>query len=291
MSYSSRVYRRRNPNTHEESRQKSFFAGKDKHEKNTSSDKISGEDSFEREADSVANAVMSNPRSSTGVQQQKISNVQRLATSKDEEKTSTNEERMKEDKDVQEKSVQLMESPEKKEDQVQEMDASQKEEDKVQKMDAPKDEEGEKVQKADDTKMEEDKMKDKSIQKKEEGEPEEEEKESTTPVQPKLNNESGETPQATTRYLRDTKGKGSPLSKDILHEMNARFGYDFSGVRIHNDSEAHRVSKELHAQAFTHGQDIYFNEGKFDPSTPEGRLLLAHELTHVIQQTGGDQNK
>jgi hypothetical protein len=290
MSYSSRVYRRRNPNTHEELKQKSFFAGKDKHEKNASSKKISGEDSFEREADSVANAVMSNPQPSPGVRQQKISNVQRLATSKDEEKTSTNEERMKQDKDVQEKSVQLMESPEKKEDQVQKTDASQQEEDKVQRMNSPKGEE-EKVQKADDPKMEEDKMKDKGIQTKEEGEPEQEEKESTTPVQPKLNNESGETPQATTRYLRDTKGKGSPLSKDLLHEMNAKLGYDFSGVRIHDDSEAHGVCKEFHAQAFTHGQDIYFDEGKFDPQTAEGRFLLAHELTHVIQQTGGDQNK
>lgn len=274
MSYSSRVYRQRNPNTHDESRQKSFFAGKDKQEKGSSAEKVQDE-SFEREADSVANTVVNNAHA-PAIQQQKISSVQRLATSKEDEKTSTTEERMKEDKDVQEKPLQLMESPEK------------KDEEPVQKMNDPA-KEDEKIQKADEPKMEDEKMKDKGIQKKDENEPEEEEKESTTPVQPKLNGESVGTPQARTDYLHRSKGKGSPLSKDLLYEMNSRFGYDFSGVRIHNDSEAHRVSKELHAQAFTHGQDIYFNEGKFDPTSAEGKLLLAHELTHVIQQTGGEQ--
>ena len=69
--------------------------------------------------------------------------------------------------------------------------------------------------------------------------------------------------------------------------MSAKFGVDFSGVRIHDDSEAVGLAKELQAQAFTHGRDIYFNEGKFDPESGAGKNLLAHELTHVVQQAGG----
>ena len=55
-------------------------------------------------------------------------------------------------------------------------------------------------------------------------------------------------------------------------------GNDFSSVRIHNDSSASRMSEDLGAQAFTHGRDIYFNEGKYDPQSNSGKHLLAHEL-------------
>ena len=83
-----------------------------------------------------------------------------------------------------------------------------------------------------------------------------------------------------------SKGGGSPLSSATSSTMESAFGADFSGVRVHTGSEAVQMNKELKAQAFTHGNDIYFNEGKYDIESTGGKHLLAHELTHTVQQTG-----
>jgi len=88
--------------------------------------------------------------------------------------------------------------------------------------------------------------------------------------------------------LKSNKGGGSPMSRDTQDSMGAAFGAAFGNIRIHTDSEALQMSKELHAQAFTHGNDIYFNHGKYDPDSTNGKHLLAHELTHTLQQTGGN---
>ena len=84
--------------------------------------------------------------------------------------------------------------------------------------------------------------------------------------------------------LNSSKGGGSALPGDTRQVMESRFGADFSGVRIHTGTAAASMSGQIHAQAFTHGNDIYFNSGKFAPQTSEGGHLLAHELTHTIQQ-------
>ncbi|WP_431214061.1 DUF4157 domain-containing protein [Puia sp. P3] len=81
-----------------------------------------------------------------------------------------------------------------------------------------------------------------------------------------------------------SRGRGAPLPSSTLSEMQSSFGRDFSGVNIHTDSDAVSMNRELGAQAFTHGSDIYFNTGKFNPSSSTGKHLLAHELTHVVQQ-------
>lgn len=86
--------------------------------------------------------------------------------------------------------------------------------------------------------------------------------------------------------LKSSKGKGSSISGDTKHEMESGFGTDFSNVNIHTDSNAIQMSKELGAQAFTHGNDVYFNKGKYNPNSKSGKHLLAHELTHTIQQKG-----
>lgn len=86
--------------------------------------------------------------------------------------------------------------------------------------------------------------------------------------------------------LRQQKGKGQPLPTNVRSDMEARFGADFEQVRIHTGSEAAQLSETLHAQAFTHGNDIFFNAGKSNFDTTEDKRLLAHELTHVIQQMG-----
>lgn len=83
-----------------------------------------------------------------------------------------------------------------------------------------------------------------------------------------------------------SKGGGSPMSGETRSAMESGFGADFSNVRIHTDSSAVQMNKSIGAQAFTSGNDIYFNEGKYNPNSTSGKHLLAHELTHTIQQGG-----
>ena len=90
------------------------------------------------------------------------------------------------------------------------------------------------------------------------------------------------------QQLGNSKGSGSPLSNEARSFMEPRFGTDFSNVKVHTDSSAVQMNQDIQAQAFTHGQDIYFNSGKYSPDTNEGKSLLAHELTHVVQQRGGE---
>ncbi len=87
--------------------------------------------------------------------------------------------------------------------------------------------------------------------------------------------------------LSTQQGTGQSLSGEVRAFMEPRFGADFSGVRVHTGTEASQLNRQLSAQAFTHGQDIYMGEGKYNPGSTDGRHLLAHELTHVVQQTGG----
>lgn len=91
--------------------------------------------------------------------------------------------------------------------------------------------------------------------------------------------------------LQSTKGTGNPLPASTRAQMENSLGADLSGVRIHNDSKAAQLSNDLNAQAFTHGNDIYFNEGKYNTSSTEGKHLLAHELTHTVQQGATVQRK
>jgi|GEM_PF-2576753 len=84
--------------------------------------------------------------------------------------------------------------------------------------------------------------------------------------------------------LNGSRGSGHALPADTRRSMESTFGADFGGVRVHTGNEAVQMNKELSAQAFTHGSDIYFNAGKYEPGSQEGKGLLAHELTHVVQQ-------
>lgn len=84
--------------------------------------------------------------------------------------------------------------------------------------------------------------------------------------------------------LNQTKGSGQPLDSATNSFMSNRFGADFSNVRIHDNSTAASMSDSISAKAFTHQNNIYFNQGQYQPSTSSGKHLLAHELTHTIQQ-------
>lgn len=88
-------------------------------------------------------------------------------------------------------------------------------------------------------------------------------------------------------YIERTAGGGSSLSSQVSREMSGAFGYDFSGVNVHNDSAAHNVCRSVGANAFATGNDVYFAAGKYAPGSREGDRLIAHELTHVVQQNGG----
>jgi Domain of unknown function (DUF4157) len=84
--------------------------------------------------------------------------------------------------------------------------------------------------------------------------------------------------------LSASKGAGSKLPGDTSTFMESRFNADFSSVRVHTGTGAEQMSSHVQAKAFTHGSDIYFNQGQYSPDSSGGRLLLAHELTHTIQQ-------
>jgi hypothetical protein len=82
-------------------------------------------------------------------------------------------------------------------------------------------------------------------------------------------------------------GAGSPLAPDVRADMETRLGHDFGDVRVHTDSRAHESAQAVGAHAYTVGSDVVFQRDRFDPSSAEGRVTLAHELSHVVQQRQG----
>ncbi len=86
------------------------------------------------------------------------------------------------------------------------------------------------------------------------------------------------------QQIDSSRGGGQPLRDETRNFMESGIGADFGGVRVHTDSKAVQMNRELGARAFTVGNDIYFNNGEYFPETGEGKRLLAHELTHTVQQ-------
>ena len=83
------------------------------------------------------------------------------------------------------------------------------------------------------------------------------------------------------------QGGGERMDPQTAQSMSARFGEDFSDVRIHQGGSAAESARAVSAQAYTIGSDVVFDSGKYDPSSPAGQRTLAHELTHVVQQRQG----
>src|SRR5215212_692873 len=81
---------------------------------------------------------------------------------------------------------------------------------------------------------------------------------------------------------------GRPLEPALRQDMEQRFGHDFSRVRVHSGTAAEQSAQDVNAHAYTVGHNIVFGAGQFAPGTQEGRRLIAHELTHVVQQSGSD---
>lgn len=175
--------------------------------------------------------------------------VHRMGDKKEEEKVMKMEDKKEEEK--------VQRQPEKKEEEKFQRAADKKEEEKVMKKDDKKEEE--KVMKMEDKKEEE------KVQKKEAG----------TTATPGKN---------VSNYIGSLNGKGNPLSPQANHFFSSKMGYDFSGVKVHTDKEAAESAKAINAKAYTIGKNVVFNEGQFNAESGEGKKLMAHELTHVIQQ-------
>ncbi|MBD2753186.1 eCIS core domain-containing protein [Spirosoma validum] len=222
-------------------------------------------DHYEREADAVADKVVA--KQPAGVGRTGDSAVQRMVAPEEKKDVQKAEDPKKEEEKP---TVQKAEAPQKEEEKptVQKAEAPKKEEEKptIQKMEMPekeKKEEAPGVQKADDPKKEEEK-----------------------PVQKKAQPGGSVASPSVTSQIEGTRGQGSRLPDKTRSQMEQAFGRDFSGVNIHKDLASAELNDEINAQAFTHGKDVYFNTGKFAPNSAEGQHLLAHELTHVVQQNG-----
>ncbi|MDF5712198.1 MAG: DUF4157 domain-containing protein, partial [Nostoc sp. S4] len=83
------------------------------------------------------------------------------------------------------------------------------------------------------------------------------------------------------------RGSGQPMGDNIRQPMEQAFGADFSGVKVHTDAQSNELNQSIQARAFTTGQDVFFRQGEYNPGSRGGQELLAHELTHVVQQNGG----
>jgi hypothetical protein len=109
------------------------------------------------------------------------------------------------------------------------------------------------------------------------------------PARPRRSGRSGADGDATPRMGIEGEHpqSGSPLEPLLRQDMEHRFGRDFSGVRVHTDSQAARAAESVDANAYTVGREIVFGAGRYQPHESTGRFLLAHELAHVVQQEEG----
>lgn len=107
-------------------------------------------------------------------------------------------------------------------------------------------------------------------------------------LQAKSANESMPVSQSMENTIESSKGNGNAMDSRTGSFMESRFGADFGNVSIHTDSNAISMNQQLNAKAFTVGNDIYFNQGQYQVGSDSGKELLAHELTHVVQQNSGN---
>jgi len=89
-----------------------------------------------------------------------------------------------------------------------------------------------------------------------------------------------------TARINSARGRGAPLDPAVREQMSSALGDSFADVRVHHDALASTLAQSVRARAFTTGADIFFASGEYRPGGAAGRELLAHELTHVVQQRG-----
>ena len=106
-------------------------------------------------------------------------------------------------------------------------------------------------------------------------------------VQRRENLNGGEASEDLESSIQSAKGSGLSLEPKLKEKMGQAMGADFSGVKVHTDGRADQLNKSIQAKAFTTGQDLFFSQGAYEPSSRGGQELIAHELTHVVQQNSG----
>jgi len=94
----------------------------------------------------------------------------------------------------------------------------------------------------------------------------------------------------TASRINSARGGGQALDGGMQEQMGSAMGHDFSNVRVHTSSESDQLNQDLGAKAFTTGQDVFFRDGAYNPNSGSGQELIAHELTHVVQQSSGAVN-
>lgn len=231
-------------------------------------------DKYEKQADAMADKVVNTPTSTPAVQTKDTdAHVQRQGV---EEEAQAKLQRQGEEEEVQ---TQLQKQEE---EEMQTKLQRQEEEEAQAKLQRQEEEEAQpKLQKQE----EEEAQAKLQRQEEEETQAKLQRQEEEEPAQAKLQRkEETEAPPSFEARLATTKGGGSPMPKEVRDEMEQKFGTTFKKVKIHADPMSYDLCEEISAQAFTRGNHIYFNKGKYQPGTREGMLLLAHELTHVVQQ-------
>ncbi len=112
----------------------------------------------------------------------------------------------------------------------------------------------------------------------------EEQKEEDATLQGKSILQRAEVTEDIESSINNARGSGQSLDANLQKTMGQAMGADFSGVKVHTDSTADQLNKSVQARAFTTGQDVFFKQGEYNPGSKDGQELIAHELTHVVQQ-------
>ena len=116
--------------------------------------------------------------------------------------------------------------------------------------------------------------------------PEEEELQMKSLVQRREAVDGGQASTDLESSINSARGGGQALDAGLQRSMGEAMGADFSGVRVHTDTQADQLNQSIQAKAFTTGQDVFFRQGTYKPGSRGGQELIAHELTHVVQQSG-----
>jgi len=256
-------------------------------------------DKYEREADSMADRVVSRRPSEDDEHKGLIGQIspviQRQGEEEKEEVQAQVEEAeetvqaQEEEEDIQaqaEEQEETVQAQEEKEAQAQaeEEETVQAQEEEEEEVQMQAEEQEETVQSQEEEEVQAQTEEEETVQEQEEEEVQTQSMESKTLQRRESRELSGLALSGVESSLRAQKGQGSPLAGHIQSKMEDSFNADFSGIRIHTDDPSVKLTKQFRAQAFTHGKDVYFNKGKFSPNTRQGEHLLAHELTHTVQQ-------
>jgi uncharacterized protein (TIGR02594 family) len=236
-------------------------------------------DKYEQEADRVAAQVVKQINAPAPQQSAFGQTLQREGISEEEKETE-----QLQTKPVVTKIQRQQESPREEEEEEENLAQMKLQADTIQRQEQPAREEEEEENLA------QMKLQAGTIQRQEESPKEEEEEENLAQMKPMVQRQFGRDDMAAMPELeasiQQARSGGQPLDENVRKPIEQAFGADFSGVRVHTDSQSDTLNRSLQARAFTTGEDVFFRQGEYNPVSQQGQELLAHELTHVVQQNG-----